>query len=282
MRECIFVLPEFDDASKFSHLWGSRLIEQVKDKVNVILLERGNATREKFEKALQEHLEADICFEDHGGEDCLCAQGGQDCVLSSDNVDKVAGKVIYTMACLSARTLGAQAYAQGCVYVGYVEAFTFTTQDEQLFCQAANSGFITYVEGETDWAKIKALMVETFNKAMEQTNDPWSQMWLQWDRDALRVYASGVDVPGTRCILRKAAIALLGPKLGWRIRRRYGLSLVCFGVGWGLMVHDFFVECADPLRFPPHGFFIGLSLVTLSFFAVTYDFVQWLKDEGSS
>ena len=276
------IAPCFDTASDYSFKWYERLREAIKDKVELQELLRDMAVRSAFETNVETFNPDAIVFEDHGGEDCLCAQGGQDCVLSLDNVDKVAGKVIYTMACLSARTLGAQAYAQGCVYVGYVEAFTFTTQDEQLFCQAANSGFIAYVEGETDWAKIKAVMVETFNRALEQTNDPWSQMWLQWDRDALRVYASGVDVPGTRCILRKAAIALLGPKLGWRIRRRYGLSLVCFGVGWGLMVHDFFVECADPLRFPPHGFFIGLSLVTLSFFAVTYDFVQWLKDEGSS
>jgi hypothetical protein len=220
VQDCIFVLPEFDDVSKYSHLWGTRLIEQVKDKVNVILLERGNATREKFEKALQEHPEADICFEDHGSESCLVAQGGEDCVLDTSNVEKVAGKIIYTMACLSSTKLGAVAYSSyGCVYVGYIKEFAFIIEDEELFCTAANSGFIVYARGEKDWAKIKAAMIEAFKKAISETDNPWSKIWLQWDLDSLRIYAEGVDEPETRCPFRKAAIALFGPKIGWKLSR---------------------------------------------------------------
>jgi hypothetical protein len=218
MRDCVFVLPEFDDASMYSHLWGVRLIEQIKDDVNVILLEREGATRENFEKALQEHPEATICFEDHGSEDCLCAQDGMTCVLDTSNVEKVAGKIVFTMACLSAAKLGAVAYARyGCVYVGYIKEFTFTVEDEELFCEAANSGFIAFVEGEADWAKIKAIMVEAFNKAIEKTDNPWSRTWLTWDRDILRVYAPNADQPETACPFRALALKIFKGK-GWTLR----------------------------------------------------------------
>jgi hypothetical protein len=174
-----------------------------------------------FRSAFEGHVEAfnpdAIVFYDHGSDDCLCAQGGVDCILDSENVEKVAGKVVYTMACLSCRKLGAQAYALGCVYVGYYEEFTFTTDDEKYFCEAANSGFISYVNGETDWAKVKKAMVEAFNKAMQEVQDPWARMWLQWNRDSLRVYAKGVDKPETKCLFRKLAIALFGEKTGWRL-----------------------------------------------------------------
>jgi hypothetical protein len=224
------VAPCFDEASHYSFKWFERLRDAIKGKVELQELLREMAVRSAFEANVEAFKPDAIVYYNHGGEDCLCAQDGTTCVLDSENVDKVAGKIIYTMACLSARKLGAQAYTRGCVYVGYVEAFTFTTDNEQLFCQAANSGFIAYVEGETDWAKIKAVMVEAFNHAMEQTNDPWSRMWLQWDRDALRIYAPGVDVPETKCIFRKAAIALLGPKIGWRLGRKYGLSILLLGI----------------------------------------------------
>jgi hypothetical protein len=159
-----------------------------------------------------------IVFEDHGSESCLAAQGGGDCVLDTSNVEKVAGKIVYTMACLSAAKLGAVAYSSyGCVYVGYIKEFTFTVDDEELFCEAANSGFIAFIDGETDWAKIKQAMVEAFNKAVEKTDNPWSQTWLTWDRDILRVYAPNADQPESGCAFRKLALKIFGPKIGWEL-----------------------------------------------------------------
>jgi hypothetical protein len=271
------VAPCFDEASTYSFSWYERLRDAVKDKVQLTELLREMASRSAFEASLEVFKPDVITFYDHGSEDCLCAQDGTECVLDSHNVDKVSGKIIYTMACLSARTLGAEAWKRGCVYVGYVEAFTFTTQDEQLFCQAANSGFIAYVEGETGWAKIKALMVEAFNKAMEQTADPWSQIWLQWDRDALKIYAPGVDTPETRCAFRKAAITLFGPKLGWKLNRTFPISVAIYAFGLGVAIHDFFAECADPLRFPPHGFYYGVICMTIGFILAYYQIWSALK-----
>jgi hypothetical protein len=183
------------------------------------------------------------------------------------------------MACLSAAKLGVEAWKRGCVYVGYVETFTFTVADEQLFCQAANSGFIAYVQGEIDWAEIKRLMVKAFNKAMEQTSDPWAKLWLQWDRDALRIYASGVDTPETKCIFRKAAVTLFGSKVGWKLSRTFPVSVAVFSAGFGLTLHDLWSEIISPPDNPlrMHGGYVGLALMLIGFLLAYYQVAVALK-----
>jgi len=219
------VTPCFDEATGYSFKWYERLRESVKGRVEISELLRDSATRENFEKMLDAFKPEAIVFYDHGSEDCLCAQGGRECVLDHRNLWRVSGKIVYTMACLSAESLGAKAYAgYGCIYVGYIEEFIFTVEDEEYFCEAANSGFIAYVEGERDWRRIKAIMIEAFDKAIAAVEDPWSRMWLRWDRDALRVYAPNADQPEARCPLRRLAVRLLGPRIGWKLSRIHILN----------------------------------------------------------
>jgi hypothetical protein len=275
------VAPCFDEASEYSFKWYERLRNAIKDKVELRELLRDVAFRSAFEGNVEAFQPDAIVFYNHGSDDCLCAQDGGTCVLDSDNVDKVAGKIIYTMACLSAKKLGAEAWKRGCIYVGYIEAFTFTTNAEQLFCQAANSGFTAYAEGETDWAKIKALMVEAFNKALEQAADPWTKIWLQWDRDILRIYAPGADTPETKCVFRKAAITILGPKLGWMISRKHAISLLLLGAGAGVYLHDRIAEwtvLGQGQRL--HGLDVGFALAVTAYVILTFDFVKWLRKKA--
>jgi hypothetical protein len=102
-------------------------------------------------------------------------------------------------------------------------------------------------------------------------------MWLQWDRDALKIYAPGVDTPETKCIFRKAAITLFGPKIGWKLSRTFPISVAAYAFGLGLALHDFFAECASPLRFPPHGFYYGVACMSIGFILAYYQVLAALK-----
>lgn len=187
----------------------------MKDKIKLRELLKDDATPEKFKTTNDEFDPDVILFYDHGSEEGLVAQGGESYVLDTKNVDGVAGKVIYSMACLSAKKLGVEAYKCGCVFVGYIQVFAFTPDDEQLFCEAVNSGFIAYVEGESNWGKIKQMMVEKFDEMIDKAIDPWTRVWLNHDKNALRVYNG--ETPETECIFRRFAIWLLGEKKGWEI-----------------------------------------------------------------
>jgi hypothetical protein len=213
------VAPCFDTASEYSFLWWERLREAIKDKVELQELLRDMAVRSAFETNVGTFNPDAIVYYDHGSEDCLCAQDGTECVLDSGNVDKVFGKIIYTMACLSARTLGASAWKRGCIYIGYIEEFAFTTEDEQYFCEAANSGFIAYANGESNWARIKQIMIEAFNKIVDAIADPWGKMWARWNRDALRIWCKGVDEPTPTCPISRMISFLFGDSVLVWLRR---------------------------------------------------------------
>jgi hypothetical protein len=230
--KCILIDPEFDDPTHYSHLWAQRLKRQIEAKGWQVAEVGGRrVSRVEVEHALAENPEVPYIHMDHGSED---AHWGSEVepVLDLANVDKVAGRIVYCMNCLSARKLGAVAYTNySCIYVGYIEEFAFTTENEQYFCEAANSGFIAYANGESNWTRIKQIMIETFNKIVDAIADPWGKMWARWDRDSLRIWCKGVDEPKPTCPISRMILFLFGWKaLIWlrRVRDKVKYSLIVF------------------------------------------------------
>jgi hypothetical protein len=273
----VLVAPKFDDVTAISWRWAERLRQAV-EALGWSIAELGGrpVSRTEVEDAVSRNPDASFVFYDHGSEDVLWGSESE-AVVDLRNVEKLAGRVVYTMACLSAKKLGATAYTQySCVYVGYIREFAFTPGDEGLFCEAANSGFIAYAKGESDWGKIKKIMVEAFNEAIAKAEDPWTRTWLTWDRDALRVYAPNADQPEPTCPLRRLAVRLLGPRVGWRISRRHGLALLLCGAGCGLYVHDRIAEWGT-LHYRLHGLDVGFILVFASWAILSFEVVRWLR-----
>jgi hypothetical protein len=273
----VLVAPKFDDVTEYSWRWAQRLKEAI-GALGWSVVELGGrpVSRAEVEDALSRNPGTPFVFEDHGSEDALWGSESE-AVVDLKNVEKLAGRVIYTMACLSAKKLGATAYAQhNCIYIGYVREFAFTPYDEELFCRAANSGFIAYAKGESDWAKVKKFMVEAFNEAIARAEDPWTRTWLTWDRDALRVYAPNADQPEPACPFRKLAVRLLGPRVGWRISRRHGLALLLFGGGVGVYLHDRVAEWGT-LHYRLHGLDVGVMCIAVSWAILSLEVVRWLR-----
>jgi hypothetical protein len=271
--------PVFDDITRFSRLWLDRLEGSLKGYADITDLGAENATRENFEDQVRKLDPNIVVYYDHGSQEGLYAQGGRGYVLDQDNLVLVKGKVIYTLACLSASKLGAVAnQVYGCVYVGYVKEFAFTLEEEGLFSRAANTGLIAYVYAEADWKRVKELMIQAFNQAIMEAEDPWSKVWLSWDRDNLRVYATGVDTPSSSCVFRRLVLRILGPK-GWLISRALFIGLIAYGLGIGLTLHDLYTEIlegpGDPLRI--HGGYVGLGLSLLGVLMILKEYIRLLE-----
>ncbi len=274
VSKCILVAPKFDEPTSYSYLWSRRLKEEIEKKGwEVIDLSGRRISREEVEKALSENSDVPYIHYDHGSEEAHWGSETE-AVVDTENVSLLSERITYCMNCLSAKRLGVEAWKRGCVYVGYVESFTFTVEDERLFCESANSGFIAYVNGETDWKRIKQVMVEAFNKAIDEAEDPFTKMWLRYDRDALRVY--NAEAPESKCALRNLIIKILGPKLGWKISRKHALSIILLGAGTGVYVHDRIAEWAK-LGYRLHGLDVGFTLVFISWLLISFEFVKWLS-----
>jgi len=207
----------FDEATQYSFKWYKWIIEKTKGKYELLELLEDQVKRDIFEEQNSTFQPDIIIFYDHGAPDGLVEQGGQGYVIDTQNISQIKGKILYTMACSSAAELGVKAYTLEWVYVGYTDVFGFTVHDEQIFCEIAGHGFELIVNGETDYGKVKASMIDKFNEALALPDlDPWTRFWLVHDRDILAVYYEE-QPPPSDCRFRRLAIKLFGPKTAWKI-----------------------------------------------------------------
>jgi len=271
------IAPKWDETTIHTSDWFLDLVDQLREEKWYLLLGE-EATRGNVENALKK-LEVDmVVFYDHGTEYGLLAQDGHEHCLDKGNLHLVAGKVIYTLACLAGKDYGVEAYSKyDCVFWGYRKLFGFTIKDEKLFKECANFGLIYKLKNKCSWKEAYEKTREKFNEAIRKAKSIWSKMWLRHDRDALVCYAPGMPPPKPKCPLRRVAIKLFG-RVGRKISRMYALSILLFGVGYGLTWHDLWSEIVSPAGNPYriHGGYVGLALILASFIMSTWEHVKWL------
>lgn len=256
------IAPRFDEATQFSHKWFQELVKELSNE-KWILLEEDDATRKKVEETFDKYHPEIICFYDHGNEDGIVAQGGKEYVIDMTNIAKFKGRVIYTMACLSARDLGREHWRNGGIFWGYTEVFSFTIKDEHLFMRCANIGLIARMNGKT-WDEALEIAKREFDKAIKEAKDVWTKVWLQHDRDALVCYTP-TNPPESRCRFRRSLFRIIG----WMPKSKMvGILMMYFGLG--VLVHDY----ADALWkiggygevLAPQGGYAGLLIFFVGFY----------------
>ena len=256
------IAPNFDDASKYSNKWFKELVKELSGE-KWVLLEKNDAVRSKVEETFDRLHPEIICFYDHGNEDGLVAQGGQSYVIDLKNVKKFAGKVIYTMACLSAAKLGRAHWRNGGIYWGYTEVFGFTLQEEELFMRCANAGLIYRIMEGKSWGECLNYVRGLFDKAIGEAKLTWTKVWLRHDRDALVCYTPS-NPPESKCRFRRFFFRLVG----WTPKHVLaGLLLQFFGLG--VLVHDYAHTMWEVGGYreilSPQGGYIGLGIFILGF-----------------
>jgi len=216
----IFVVPKFDDATFYSHLWNERMREQIGDRMEKELLLIEDAIRAKDEEALLRDPTAMHVHYDHGSEDAIY---GNDLVpvIDLDNVSLLKGRTAYNMNCLSAKTLGKAAYKEGCLaYWGSITEVSFTSDAEEKFGEALNYGLLMVVEGKT-WLEALQLardkMTEIVDELVSQGNG-LAAMLLREDRDALHCWGPGIETPTEECPVSRTIVSLFGYKTLQKLR----------------------------------------------------------------
>jgi hypothetical protein len=206
MANWIIVHPKFDDVTQYSDGWAQEIVDILKDK-GLLVADLGGreVTRAEVEEALDEHPEAYVGFWNHGNEDCLWGSKAEK-VFDLQNSDRLAGKEVFTMACLSAKELGKEVWSKGGTYWGYTEAFSFTTDSLVEFQEAANCGFhYRFLEGDTHQNALKRAK-DTFTELSYKLVDAgktFAAIAMRNDRDALVYYNAskpGEEKPGG-CLL---------------------------------------------------------------------------------
>jgi hypothetical protein len=161
--KAILVRPNFDDATKYTFSFAEDILDACRQaNIEVVELAEGEAVKSRVEEELRKGADLFI-FYDHGNEDCLVGQDEQP-VIDLENCHWLAEKEVFTLACLSAKELGAEVWRQKGKYWGYTEVVGFTTDALEEFKEAFNSGFIfLFLEGMSYQEALEKAR-ETFNR----------------------------------------------------------------------------------------------------------------------
>lgn len=226
------VAPCFEQITEYSLRWSQRLHEELGEK-HVSCL-RDTAVRDVFEDYVEEYDPELITFYDHGNEDVLVGNDEKP-LLDTGNVGILKGRDMYTMACLSAKRLGADAYRKGCrAYWGYTQPFSFVTTDEEIFSILANMGLILKRKERLSWEECVSRVKDAYNKRIEELGDegnPWTIIALISDRDCL-VCWTDVTQPPSDCTFRNFAVRIMGTP-GQKLSKPCVLATIAYYGSWG-------------------------------------------------
>jgi len=204
MTEWIIVRPKWEEVTEYSYAWCQQILDWLKEEgVEFVDLGAEDATRDKVEAMLRKYPQANFCFYDHGNADLLAAQGGKDNVIDLNNCDLLANKETYTMACLSAKSLGKEVWNKGGKYWGYIDTFSFTSDTVADFQEAANCGFhYLFIEGDRENALQRAK--DTFSRLALELVDAGKILaaaCMRNDGDILVYYNAEKPEEGKGCLL---------------------------------------------------------------------------------
>lgn len=142
--------PKFDSATEYTFAFASEILQWCQQAgIEVTELAEEDAVRLAVENALERFNPDIFVFYDHGDKDALIGQDGK-AAIDLKNCDRLAGKEVFTLACLSAKDLGPEVWRKGGTYWGYIDVFSFTTDSLAEFQEAGNCGFhYRFLEGDS-------------------------------------------------------------------------------------------------------------------------------------
>ena len=213
--KAILVRPKFDDATQYTFAFAEEILEWCRQaKIDVVELAEGEAVKSRVEEELKKGADLFI-FYDHGDEDCLVGQDEKP-VIDLSNCNWLAGKDVYTLACLSAKKLGVEVWRQKGRYWGYNQVVGFTTDALPEFKQSFNCGFAyLFIERVPHGAALDKAR-ETFDQlatALVSEGKIMAAIYMRKNRESLVDYnAHGPEENGNGggCLLGllKAPLAL--------------------------------------------------------------------------
>jgi hypothetical protein len=153
--KAILVRPRFDEVTPYTFAFASEILQWCQDAgIDTIELAEGEAIRARVEEELAKGVDLFIHY-DHGNEDALIGQD-EKAVIDLNNCHLLASKETYTLACLSAKSLGVEVWRKDGEYWGYTEVVSFTTDALAEFQQAFNCGFhYRFIEGDSHQNALK-------------------------------------------------------------------------------------------------------------------------------
>jgi len=168
---------------------------------DILDLAEGQAVQSNVFQAIDDHDPFGIYGFGHGAE-CIYTGDTEQEIFSCEECDRLNGRIVYLLSCLTANGLGPEIMNQGAVaYAGFNISWTWISENvdgdpyEDLyalgFYQSANELWMALLDG-ADFIEAVQASIDMYNYWIDYWWDnpgaPWSQdaiQWLLYDRDGL-------------------------------------------------------------------------------------------------
>ncbi len=167
------------------------------------------STKTKVDQALSTNEITHIAGCGHGSPTVYTGYG-QGVIFSTSDItllNKLAGKHIHLLSCLTAQKLGPTMMQQGAKsFAGYHPSFYFTTKSMPVFFNADAEIDRAFAKGKNA-PEAYAQTIDAFNEALKivQQSDPSAVQYMIIDRDGLRCFPAGRKVLDYEFDLKVAA-----------------------------------------------------------------------------
>lgn len=165
LRIIIVTNPAYDTVTEYLSSWSDEIIASISSippNTEIFELKKGDVTKEKLTRLVEEKNPHLILFNGHGSDKLIGGFKSNILVTCNDNENLLNGKIVYSLTCDSGKELGHNCIAIGTrSFIGYKEEFKLvhtgkTTSDLQyhdpiadLFLRPAFEVSKALLEGET-------------------------------------------------------------------------------------------------------------------------------------
>lgn len=133
-RILLITRPRYDETTHYLFSWSQEVIELARKKgIQVLDLAKKRANKKEFTSIVSKKQPSFIFFNGHGKADAIYGHDNETLVRVGENENLLKSKVIYALACKSAKKLGAQSIKTGTIsYLGYTDDFVFLYTLEKI------------------------------------------------------------------------------------------------------------------------------------------------------
>jgi len=188
--KAVLVRPKFDEVTPYTFAFAAEILQWCQEAgIFVVDLVEGEAVKQRVEEELSKGFDLFIHY-DHGNETALIGQD-EKAVIDLSNCHLLGSKETYTLACLSAKSLGVEVWRKGGKYWGYTEVVSFTTDALPEFQEAFNCGFhYRFIESDSHQNALNRAKEVFTRLSLELVNagNIFAALCMRQNRDSLVYY----------------------------------------------------------------------------------------------
>lgn len=193
-KRILITRPEHDEPTAYLSSWCNQIIKTAKENnINVIDFKGERANKKEVEKLLDKKNPGLVLFNGHGNEKTIFGHKDEPLIRSGENEDLLKSKIIYSVACDSAKKLGRTCVETGTTaYIGYDDKFVMVKDASKTcipprdtiaksFSESSNQIPISLIKGKT---------TKNAYKISQTKFDYW-----------IKIFSSSAAPPGAETIL---------------------------------------------------------------------------------